>query len=233
MDKEFTKLRKKAFGGFNRKDVVNCIEKTRNELFEYRAEAQKSIEELKEKLQKAESERDALQRVNDDLSKVNVALLEESSALKEKAEAFDEIKEKEETELSSDSLTALQINAATDELKKVADDLCNSLREFMDKIAGNSISVVVESKKEEEPFDAEKFMAELEAEIYSKLGIENGFEDEIDEEFTISEEEFREEKKEDKADEILSKISFFSEKEASEKEEKSVLDILKGASFIN
>ena len=48
MDNEFGKLRKKTFGGFNPKDVVDFIEKTRNELFEYKTSAQKNMEELKE-----------------------------------------------------------------------------------------------------------------------------------------------------------------------------------------
>ena len=70
-------------------------------------------------------------------------------------------------EVAGDSLTVIEINAATNELKKVADALCNSLRDFMDRIAQNSISVVVENNEAEaeEDFDAEKFMAELEAEI--------------------------------------------------------------------
>ncbi len=237
MDNEFGKLRKKAFGGFNRKDVVNVIEKSRNELYEYKTEAQKNIEELKEKLQKAESERDALLRENADLVKVNCELQESNKEVEALKEAYESLKaesEEKENALSPDSLTALQINAATDELKRVADDLCNSLRDFMDKIAESSVSVTLQSK-EEEPFDAEKFMAELEAEIYAKLGVDDNACESIDEEYTLSEEEEfspGELEKEDKASEILSKLSFFSEKVENPKEEKSVLDILKGASFL-
>lgn len=224
MDNEFGTLRKKAFGGFNPKDVVDCIEKTRNELYEYKTSAQKNIEELKEKVEKLECEKAALEKVNADLAKANSELLENAKA-NEKAE---------ETEPVGDSLTVIEINAATNELKKVADDLCNSLRDFMDRIAQNSISVVVENSEaeSEEDFNAEKFMAELEAEIYAKLGVDSD-----NDEVTV--EVFAEEAKTDKVSEILSQTMGFAEssdkkteevkKEASEK--KNILDILSKASF--
>ena len=122
MDNEFGKLRKKTFGGFNPKDVVDFIEKTRNELFEYKTSAQKNIEELKEKVEKLESEKAALEKVNADLAKANSELLENAKC----SEA------EEAKEVAGDSLTVIEINAATNELKKVADDLCNSLRDFVE-----------------------------------------------------------------------------------------------------
>lgn len=223
MDNEFGTLRKKAFGGFNPKDVVDCIEKTRNELYEYKTSAQKNIEELKEKVEKLESEKAALEKVNADLAKANSELLE-NAKVNEKVEA---------TETVGDSLTVIEINAATNELKKVADDLCNSLRDFMDRIAQNSISVVVENSEaeSEEDFNAEKFMAELEAEIYAKLGVEsdNG-------EVTV--EVFAEEAKADKVSEILSQTMGFAdftdkktEEVKNESPKKNILDILSNASF--
>ena len=224
MDNEFGKLRKKTFGGFNPKDVVDFIEKTRNELFEYKTSAQKNIEELKEKVEKLESEKAALEKVNADLAKANSELLENAKC----AEATD-VKE-----AAGDSLTVIEINAATNELKKVADDLCNSLRDFMDRIAQNSISVVVENNEAEaeEDFDAEKFMAELEAEIYAKLGVEDD-NDEVDVEV------FAEEAKLDKVSEILSQTEGFTlntEKKEDEikneaPQKKNILDILNKASF--
>lgn len=226
MENEFGKLRKKAFGGFNPKDVVDCIEKTRNELYEYKTSAQKNIEELKEKVEKLESEKAALEKVNADLAKANSELLENAKA-----------EDKPAAENTGDSLTVIEINAATSELKKVADDLCTSLRDFMDRIAQNSISVVVENKDdEEEDFDAEKFMAELEAEIYAKLGVEAD-----DDEVTVEvfAEEAKAEVKEDKVAVILSQTCGFAEsaekKDEEEKEEvpakKNILDILNKASF--
>lgn len=222
MDNEFGTLRKKAFGGFNPKDVVDCIEKTRNELYEYKTSAQKNIEELKEKVEKLEGEKAALEKVNADLAKANAELIEGAKSAESSAE------------VTGDSLTVIEINAATNELKKVADDLCNSLRDFMDRIAQNSISVVVENNdsEAEEDFDAEKFMAELEAEIYAKLGVEadNG-------EVTI--EVFAEEPKTDKVAEILAQTENFTQTaekaEPEIKEEapakKNILDILKKAAF--
>ena len=222
MDNEFGTLRKKAFGGFNPKDVVDCIEKTRNELHEYKTSAQKTIEELKEKVEKLESEKTALEKVNADLAKANAELIEGAKVADNSVET------------TGDSLTVIEINAATNELKKVADDLCNSLRDFMDRIAQNSISVVVENSESEpeENFDAEKFMAELEAEIYAKLGVEsdNG-------EVTV--EVFAEEAKADKVAEIMAQTDRFAQisekKETVIKEEapakKNILDILSKASF--
>lgn len=222
MDNEFGTLRKKAFGGFNPKDVVDCIEKTRNELYEYKTSAQKNIEELKEKVEKLEGEKAALEKVNADLAKANAELIEGAKSAESSAE------------VTGDSLTVIEINAATNELKKVADDLCNSLRDFMDRIAQNSISVVVENNEAEaeEDFDAEKFMAELEAEIYAKLGVEadNG-------EVTV--EVFAEEPKTDKVAEILAQTENFTQTaekaEPEIKEEapakKNILDILKKAAF--
>ena len=238
MEKEFGTLRKKAFGGFDPKDVVDCIEKTRNELYEYKKSAEKNIEELKEKIEKLESEKSALEKVNEDLARANAELIENAKA---------EETEEAEIENAGDSLTVTEINAATSELKKVADDLCNSLRDFMDRIAENSISVVVENSedKAEEEFDAESFMAQLEAEIYAKLGVDadNG---EVTVEVYTEEAKAEEEVVCDKVSSILSQTESFTfafekneikTKELETKKEeapakKNIFDFLKGASFL-
>ena len=213
MEKEFGTLRKIAFGGFNPKDVVDCIEKTRNELYEYKTSAEKSMEELKEKIEKLENEKAALEKVNADLAKANAELIENAKV---------EEKEEEEPENTGDSLTVIEINAATNELKKVADDLCNSLRDFMDRIAENSISVVVENSenKAEEEFSAESFMAQLEAEIYAKLGVEAD-NDEVTVEVYTEEAKLEEKEEEEvvcnKVSDILSQTDSFTF--ATEKEE--------------
>ena len=240
MDNEFGTLRKKAFGGFNPKDVVDIIEKTRNELHDYKNSAEKSMEELKEKIEKLEAEKAALEKVNEDLAKANSELLENAKNV-EPAE--------ESAEAAGDSLTVIEINAATNELKKVADDLCTSLRDFMDRIAQNSISVVVENsdKENDEDFNAEKFMAELEAEIYAKLGVEAESDEVSVEVYTESaedvkaeaEEKAEVEEAEDKVSLILAQTAGFAqnaEKKPEVKEnpaKKNVLDILNRASFAN
>ena len=229
MDNEFGTLRKKAFGGFNPKDVVDIIEKTRNELHDYKNSAEKNIEELKEKIEKLEAEKAALEKVNEDLAKANSELLENAKNV----ETSEEI-----AESTGDSLTVIEINAATNELKKVADDLCNSLRDFMDRIAQNSISVVVENSENEaeEDFNAERFMAELEAEIYAKLGVEAEDDEVTVEVYTESSEDIKAENA-DKVELILAQTKGFAEnaeKKAEAKVEpakKNVLDILNRASF--
>ena len=236
MENQFGTLRKKAFGGFNPKDVVDCIEKSRNELHEYKVSAEKNMEELKEKIEKLESEKAALEKVNADLSKANAELIESAKT---------ENSEEAEKETSGDSLTVIEINAATNELKKVADDLCTSLRDFMDRIAQNSISVVVENSEDEaeEDFDAEQFMAELEAEIYAKLGVEAGNGEVTVEVFAEEAKAEETEIKADKVADILSQACGFMFQKSEEAEEekaieaeapakRNILELLKGASFL-
>ncbi len=240
MDNEFGTLRKKAFGGFNPKDVVSIIEKSRNELFEYKNEAQKNIEELKSKIEKIEKEKEALEKVNEDLGKANSELQKENAELKKTNEELsfeknnlEEVIENKSKALPVSDNSLIYINEATDELKKVADDLCTSLRDFMEKISENSISVTVENREvqEEEEFDAQKFMAELEAEIYEKLGVETQEKAEVALTDNIAE---IDEEKEDKVSSILSRDFSFMGKspDKAKNAEPEIFGFLKGASFI-
>jgi len=109
MNKEFGSFRKMPFGGFNRKDVINYIEKMRNESFEYKKQVDETVKNLNEKIRELE----------------NAARLMESPAVSE-AEAVC-------AEPSQESFG--DIGVATEHLKTVADELCRSLGDFMDKLS--------------------------------------------------------------------------------------------------
>lgn len=109
MEKEFSTFRKSTFGGFNRKDVINYIEKMRNESYEYKMQVEETVRSLNEKIVELE----------------NAARLIEADV----AHADEEANVSQTKENMSD------INDATKHLKAVADELCRSLGEFMDKLS--------------------------------------------------------------------------------------------------
>lgn len=218
------KLRTAPFGGFNKQDVIAYIEKTKNEAYEEKSRLQKQIKELNEKV----------------------------ADLEGKVASFDEEKDmlvRKIGELSvsgeNKNETVEEINEATSHLKSVADELCQSLRDFMQRISENSCSVVIEGaeNEDEEEFDSEKFMAELEAEIYAKLGVEetDKAEEESETEEIAEETEKTEycEKTCDKVSAILSSLSAFSTDEGRREEsteevqeDTTVSDILGSLSFL-
>ncbi len=223
MDNNFSKLRKSTFGGFNKKDVIAYIEKVRNESYEYRTRVEKTVNEL-----------------NAQVSELRKAADE---ALKEKEELLRQIGELTSGELSvttkeSTSETVSEINEATTHLKNVADELCQSLRDFMEKISENSVAVILEGSedKEEEIFDGQKLMAEIEAEIYAKLGVA----EEASETVSDTEYVYEAKKTDDKVSSILSAVASFSSDGATETEntvaakekDETVSNILGSLSFL-
>lgn len=108
MDKDFSSFRKSTFGGFNRKDVINYIEKMRNESFEYKKQVEETVKSLNEKISELEA----------------AGLIMQQKAV--------------ESEVSSQDAAMLDcadIGQATKHLKQVADELCRSLGDFMDKLS--------------------------------------------------------------------------------------------------
>lgn len=116
MEKEFSLFRKSAFGGFNRKDVISYIEKIRNESFEYRTQVENTVRDLNEKILELENaashvmKNDGTALAVSDVNKVH----------------FDE-------GCSGD------ISRATKHLKTVADELCRSLGEFIEKLSSKGL----------------------------------------------------------------------------------------------
>ncbi len=118
MEKEFSSFRKSTFGGFNRKDVINYIEKMRNESFEYKKQVEETVNSLNEKIIELE----------------NAARLMEVDLI--------------EDDVTEDAPASVEnmndINDATKHLKSVADELCRSLGEFMEKLSRKGLFVRLE-----------------------------------------------------------------------------------------
>ncbi|MBE6772977.1 MAG: hypothetical protein E7544_02015 [Ruminococcaceae bacterium] len=110
MEKNFGTFRKATFGGFNRKDVISYVERIKNETFEYRCQVEDTIRKLNEKITELEGA---------------LAGAEPSSspAVYESGKVF----------ASGESYT--DIKDATEHLKSVADELCSSLGEFIEKLS--------------------------------------------------------------------------------------------------
>ncbi len=201
------KLRKSTFGGFNKQDVIAYIEKVKNDAYEEKSRLQKQVKELTDKIGDLEAQVSAFGEEKDKLVK-RIGELSVSGESKNE--------------------TVEEINEATNHLKNVADELCQSLRDFMQRISENCCSVVIENgeSEDEEEFDGEKFIAELEAEIYAKLGVEEA---EASPEDEITDEEIQQgtpENEQDRVFSILSSVSAFSssEEQKTEKTQESVKD---------
>ncbi|MBE6775793.1 MAG: hypothetical protein E7543_06345 [Ruminococcaceae bacterium] len=201
MDNNFMKLRKATFGGFNRQDVIAYIEKVKNEAYEEKSRLQKQVRELTEKIGDLEAQVSAFDEEKDKLVK-RIGELSVSGEGKNE--------------------TVEEINEATNHLKNVADELCRSLRDFMQRISENCCSVVIEGEESdaEDEFDGEKFIAELEAEIYAKLGVEEQEEESCEEDAADAGEPVCAEASEnkDKVLSILSSVSAFSSGEVQKNE---------------
>lgn len=145
MENNFNKFRKAKIGGFNRKDVIDYIEKIQNEFFSYKKETDETVSRLREKIAELES------------------LADNSYSTSAKADVVDVIES--DSEKSVESCPADEITLATSKLKNVTDELCNSLNEFIDRLSENSIPVVLNVPFEEVIEDNEDVTEEIEEEI--------------------------------------------------------------------
>ena len=222
------KLRKSTFGGFNKQDVIAYIEKVKNDAFEEKNRLQKQVKDLTDKIAELEAQVSVFDDEKDKLVKRIGELSVNSEGKNETVE---------------------EINEATNHLKNVADELCQSLRDFMQRISENCCSVVIEDGacETEEEFDGEKFIAELEAEIYAKLGVDDTDKDEeifdgdVSDEETPALETSTEEKdtNKERVFAILSTVSAFSfgeeikpAKENNTENDSTVSGILGSLSFL-
>ncbi len=214
------KLRKTTFGGFNKQDVIAYIEKVKNEAYEEKSRLQKQVKELTDKISELEGQVSAFGEEKDKLVK-------KIGELSVSGEGKNE--------------TVEEINEATNHLKNVADELCQSLRDFMERISENCCSVIIEdgAGETEEEFDGAKFMAELEAEIYAKLGVEEAEKTEESEESEVISQAAPVAPDDDKVSSILSSVSSFAateesreEKEVNMETDTTVSDILGSLSFL-
>lgn len=102
-----TKLFKTSAFGFNRNDVINYIEKTKNDFYDYKLQTQRTIDDLNEKIKELET------------------------LLKEKNENELSVCSTDAVDFSS---SVSQINEAADHLRETADKICDDIGEFLDKI---------------------------------------------------------------------------------------------------
>ena len=110
MEKNFGTFRKATFGGFNRKDVISYVEKIKNETFEYRCQVEDTVRKLNEKISELEG---ALAGADNTLH----------------------VTAKSDKSFYSTDESYTDIKDATEHLKNVADELCSSLGEFIEKLS--------------------------------------------------------------------------------------------------
>lgn len=123
MEREFGSFRKVTFGGFNRKDVISYIERMRNESFEYKKQVDETVKSLNEKIRELENAARLIENAPD----VGCDAMGTSDA----GEGFGDI------------------GNATKHLKVVADELCRSLGDFLDKLSEKGLFDKTEIAQEE------------------------------------------------------------------------------------
>ncbi len=189
MDVFYNKFKKAKFGGFDRKDVINYIEKVQNEFFQYQIETENKVKELNQKIETLQN-------------------LLSSSTEKTNAEDVKDINQAEKAEAI---IPADEINIATGKLKSVADELCQSLSDFIEKLSESSVAVTINVPVEQitTPEDSKQAVNENEDKVQSILNSISSMYD----------------KKDDNKSAEKIDVNLKGEK-------KSVSDILKNASFV-
>ena len=132
-----TKLFKTSALGFNRSDVINYIEKTRNDFYDYKIQTQRTIDDLNDKIKELEE------------------------ALKSKENYIYESKPSDNVDFSS---SVSQINEAADHLRETADKICVDIGDFLDKILTADRDIFTEEAIIEEESNDETIVTEDAAE---------------------------------------------------------------------
>ena len=153
-------FRNSVFGGFNKDDVIDYIENMKNEFFEYRSQVEQTVKELNKKIAALESEAKAAKQKAAEADKRAADAVESSEAAV--AAAQKEAEEKlalqkaaiEEKERAADPVG--EISLATDRLRRVADEICDNLSSFIDRISESSIAVTIAQPAEEPAAPAAK-----------------------------------------------------------------------------
>ena len=110
-----TKLFKTSAFGFNRSDVINYIEKTRNDFYDYKVQTERTISDLNDKIKE----------------------LEEALAAKDNTASDDKI-----TDGIDFSSSVSQINEAAYHLRETADKICDDIGDFLDKILSSDKEII-------------------------------------------------------------------------------------------
>lgn len=176
MEKEFGTFRKATFGGFNRKDVINYIEKMKNETFEYKMQVEETVRNLNDKIFELEN---AVSLTDDTPS---------ASAASFSSESVGDIKD------------------ATVHLKSVADELCRSLSDFIDKLTRKGLYEGDAALQNESDF-SDSLQTDKVSSILSVMSFLDN-EDDSDNSFSPSEK--AQEVSDSEVERILSGLSFLS-----------------------
>lgn len=223
MENNYNRFRRAAIGGFNRQDVIEYIEKMKNEFFDYKKEVEQTVSQLNEKISE----------------------LEQLCETRE-AECAEEITVPEENGEDGGNDAVSDINEATLRLRMVADELCKSLSDFMERVSENAVSVVIERRDEaEQEPDFEEETQEAEEIICEEPQEEVCVSEPEQEEMLHEAEEAETEIEQDKVSSILKAAESFcfdgekAEDISAEKaeepvsEKRNILDILNAASFLS
>lgn len=146
-------FRNSVFGGFNKDDVIDYIENMKNEFFEYRSQVEQTVKELNKKIAALESEAKAAKQKAAEADKRAADAVESSEAAVAAAQKAAEEKlalqkaALEEKERAADPVG--EISLATDRLRRVADEICDNLSSFIDRISESSIAVTIAQPAEE------------------------------------------------------------------------------------
>lgn len=153
-------FRNSVFGGFNKDDVIDYIENMKNEFFEYRSQVEQTVKELNKKIAALESEAKAAKQKAAEADKRAADAVESSEAAVAAAQKAAEEKlalqkaALEEKERAADPVG--EISLATDRLRRVADEICDNLSSFIDRISESSIAVTIAQPAEEPAAPAAK-----------------------------------------------------------------------------
>ena len=153
-------FRNSVFGGFNKDDVIDYIENMKNEFFEYRSQVEQTVKELNKKIAALESEAKAAKQKAAEADKRAADAVESSEAAVAAAQKAAEEKHAlqkaalEEQERAADPVG--EISLATDRLRRVADEICDNLSSFIDRISESSIAVTIAQPAEEPAAPAAK-----------------------------------------------------------------------------
>lgn len=107
MDSNYISFKKAKVGGFNKKDVINYIEKMRNEFYDYKKAVESTIDSLNSRIRELEALGD----------NATVQQLKNSECVVEYADT------------STDPIS--DINAVTVQLRTAADELCRNISDFV------------------------------------------------------------------------------------------------------
>lgn len=148
MDTNYYLLRRTTLGGFNRKDVIDYIEKLKNEYADYKADAEKTIKELRDEISELKAGKAEC---------VEVAETAESEIAAQEVEAYDSVEAYAEKCTITDLLcTNCEVNADDEEsnaLPQKAEDIklriYETIKNFSFDFEGEATENVTENQKRE------------------------------------------------------------------------------------